>query len=182
MCASSSFNIVISDFSGKQCAGLPAFDDVIQGFRAFAVGDDGVDAVGGGKLCSLQFGAHAAGAAPGAGAARQRIDFLIDRIDLFDQFCVRVEPRVAVIEPVDVRQDDQPFCTAEYGYDGREHVVVAEQTVLGFDLCVAYGVILIDDRDHAHFQQGVERIGQVFLLLFLLDVLCIEKDLATVLS
>src|SRR5699024_2469545 len=76
MCASSSFNIVISDISGKQCAGLPAFDDVIQGFRAFAVGDDGVDAVGGGKLCGLQLGAHAAGAAPGAGAARQRIDFL----------------------------------------------------------------------------------------------------------
>ena len=88
-----------------------------------------------------------------------------------------MEPRVAVIESVDVGQDDQPFCTAEYGYDGREHIVVAEQTVLGFDLCVAYGVILIDDRDHAHFQQGVERIGQVFLLLFLLDVLCIEKDL-----
>ena len=65
-----------SDVSGKKGAGFSAFDDVIKRFRPFPVGDDRINAVGGGELCGLQFGAHAAGAAPGTCTARKSIDRL----------------------------------------------------------------------------------------------------------
>ena len=85
---------------------------------------------------------------------------------------------IAVVESVDVGQDHQLLCAAEDGDDGGEHIVVTEQPVLRFNLCVADGIVFVYDGDDAHFQQRVEGIGQIFLLFFLLDILCVQKDLS----
>ena len=107
------------NISGEQCAGFPALYYVVKSLRPFTVCDNGVDAVCRGELCGLKLCAHAAGSAPGTGTACQCIDFLIDGVDLLDQFRVGVETRIAVIESVDVRQDDQTFCPAEHCNHGR---------------------------------------------------------------
>ena len=78
------------------------FDDIVKRLRTFSVSYDRIDPVGCGELRSLKFRAHAAGASSGAGAPCQRVDALVDGIDLLDQLCVRVETRIAVIEAVDI--------------------------------------------------------------------------------
>lgn len=108
-------------FPGKQCARFSAPDDIVERFRPFPVGNDCVDALGGGQLGSLQFCAHSAGSAAGAGAAGQRINAVVNRVDLFDQLCIRIEPGITVVESVNIRQNDQSF--------GRQRTATTEESM-----------------------------------------------------
>ena len=54
------------------------------------------------KLRCLELGAHPAGAAAASRSSGERVDALVDLVDLLDQLCIRVEAGIAVIESVDV--------------------------------------------------------------------------------
>ena len=75
--------IVSLQFPSEQCARFSAPDDVIKNLRALSVCDDRIDPVGCGKLCGLEFCAHTAGTSSGAGSSSERVDALINGINLF---------------------------------------------------------------------------------------------------
>ena len=52
--------------------------------------------------------------------------------------------RVLVIQPVDVREQNEEVRLDRHGHDGRERIVVADAELLGGD-----GVVLVDDRQRA---------------------------------
>ena len=69
------------------------------------------------------------------------------------------------------------LCTAEYCNDSGEHIVITEETILGFDFFIAYGVIFIYNRDYTHLEKRIECIDQIFFFLFFFDIICIEQNL-----
>ena len=142
-----------------------------------AVGDDGVDALRGGEGGGVELGAHAAGTAPRSGAAREGPRRFVNLRDAADEPGRWVEPRVAVVEAVDVREDHEAAGAAEHRHDGGEHIVVAEQAGRGLDLGVAHGIVFVDDGDDPHFQQAVKGVREVLLLLLDFDILGVQQDL-----
>ena len=85
---------------------LLSLHDAVEDGGVFPIGDDGVDPLGRAQIRRAELRPHAAGPAPRSGAARQLIDALVDGLDAADQLRVLVEPRILVIEAVDIRQDD----------------------------------------------------------------------------
>ena len=69
------------------------------------------------------------------------------------------------------------LCAAEYCYDSGEHIVITEETILGFDFFIAYGVIFVYNRDYTHLEKRIECIDQIFLFFFFFNIICIEQDL-----
>ena len=69
---------------------------------------------------------------------------LVDALDGVDQLRVRVFVRVAVVKPVDVRQQDKKIGADAHRDDRREGVVVADDDLLRRD-----GVVFVEDGQSA---------------------------------
>ncbi len=131
------------------------------------------DARGGGDSGRLDLGDHAAGADAGlARAADLDVREILRALDL--RYPRGARPaRVAVVDAVDVREEDQKVGVDEVGDEGGEPVVVAEA-----DLVRGDRVVLVDDREGAHREELVEGAGGVAVVGAAAHVVGGEQDLA----
>ena len=86
---------------------------------------------------------------------------------------VGIAARVGGVEAVDVGEEDQGLGRGHHGDPGREPVIVAEA-----DLARGHGVVLVDDRDHAQAQQGLQRGAGVEIAAAGLGVVQRDQHLA----
>ena len=70
--------------------------------------------------------------------------------------CVGVQPGIAVVQPVDVRQQDQQVGADRLCDPGGQPVVVAEADFLG-----CYRIVFVDQRDGAEAEEGAQRLARV---------------------
>lgn len=75
-----------------------------------------------------------------------------DVFDHLDGMGVGMGTRVFVVQTVDVGHEEKKVRVDHGGCDGREGVVVAK-----LDLRHGQRVVLVDDGDHTHIQQLVDR-------------------------
>ena len=95
---------------------------------------------GGGEL-----GGHAAGAPPGACAARHLQNLRRQCFHLMQQLRARVSLGVRVVQTIDVAEQHQQVRPAQVRHDGGQGVVVAQDLVVaGLDLGGGDGVVLVD--------------------------------------
>ena len=160
----------------KSGAGAPAGHNVIEHLGLFAVGNDHFAA---GRRCDLrgvQLRDHAAGGERGALVSGKRENVRVDDRHRLDEPRIRVSVRVAVIQSVDVREQDQQIRTDGGSHDGRETVVLADGVVHA-DLVRRHGVVFIDDRQRPQLQQPRERVAHVAAALLTADVLAGQQQL-----
>ncbi len=84
------------------------------------------------KLRRKQLRIHATGASVATGLTAQCQNLRRDPIDVADQFrlaAVRAV-RVSIIEPVDIREQDQSVRRDDARHDGRQAVVIAKRAVM----------------------------------------------------
>ena len=93
-----------------------------------------------------------------------------------DEMRVRILVRIAVIQTVNVREQDQQIRTDGGGYDGREAVVLTDGVVHA-DLIRRHSVIFVDDRQCSQLQQARERIAHIAAALLAADVLAGQQQL-----
>ena len=105
---------------------------------------------GGGDAGCVDLGAHAAGADAGSGAADLDVLHLFDVGDERDALGAFAAGR-AVVEGVDVGEQDERVGVDEVADERGEAVVVAEADLLGGD-----GVVLVDDRHGAVVEERLE--------------------------
>ena len=130
--------------------------NVVQVFRAAAVGNDHLAAGIRRDLCRAQLGHHAARAEARTFAAGKRVNALVELFDGVYQPRRRVFVGVAVIKSVDIGKQDQKVC-ADGGRDiCRQRVIVADDDFVRGD-----GVIFVDDRKRAELQKPCERVVEI---------------------
>ena len=98
-----------------------------------------------------QLADHAAGADEAARAAGHGLDLGGDHLDDGQVAGGRVAAGVGGVEAVDVGQQDQRLGQRHDGDAGGEAVIVAEADLVG-----RHRVVLVDDRDDAQPQQGLD--------------------------
>ena len=134
-----------------------------------------LDAALGGIVGSLELGDHAARAAVGAGACRHVQNRFVDFCHHINFFGVLVLARIGVVEPVNVRQDDQTVSARDVRHDRGQHVVVAK--VVALQLVGRHRVVLVDDGNNAHQEQLVNGVVDVSALGFGLDRVSGQQNL-----
>ena len=114
-------------------------------------GQHGGDARLGGDRRRVDLGGHATGSdAAGADAARLDALQVGQAVHLGDLAGVALA-RVAVVEAVDVGQQDQRVRPGDVGDQRREPVVIAEPDLVG-----GHRVVLVDHRDHSQLKEPVQ--------------------------
>ena len=121
------------------------------------VGDDHLAARLRGDLSRLQLCHHAAGPQTGAAAARQRPDVVIQPLHHRDKPGIGVFMGVAVIQAVDIRQQDQQIRPDAGRHHGGQSIVIPDADLLGGD-----GVVFVDDGQRPQLQQPLQ--GHVEIL------------------
>src|SRR5581483_395466 len=96
-------------------------------------------------------GGHAAGADPGPAAAADADPVQVGRSAHLGDAARPGTVGVAVIQAVDVGEQDQRVGPGDVGDQGGQPVVVAEADLFG-----GHGVVLVDDRQDVQFQQTVQ--------------------------
>ena len=117
-------------------------------------------------------GHHAAGGARRADVARHRLDLRRDALDSGDPACLRVVARVALVEAVDIREQDQQIGAHHHRDPRREPIVVAEADLVGGDR-----VVLVDHRHGAEREQRVDGAARVQVASARLGVLVGQENL-----
>ena len=116
-----------------------------------SIGYHGPDSGPAGDLGCCQLRRHAAAAPNRSGRTGEAFELLVDLDDLLDERSLGVHPGVGCEETRRVSQEHQGGSVDEVGHKGGDAVVVAEP-----DLIVGNGVVLINHRHHAEFQQTVQ--------------------------
>src|SRR5262245_3073578 len=110
------------------------------------------DARGGSNPRCVDLGRHPAGAYAGRSGLAQVDAGEFNRIhNLADERRTR-STRIDVVQPIDVRQEDEQVRVDEMRDQRRETVVVTESDLVG-----RYGVVLVDDGEHTEAEQAVKR-------------------------
>ena len=97
------------------------------------------------------FGEHAAAPNAGAGPTCHQFELRVTGLARGDEMGAGVFARVGAEQAFLVGQDDQRIGFHQIGHQGTQGVVIAK-----FDFIVHHRVILVDDRQHAMRQQGVQ--------------------------
>ena len=121
----------------------------------------------------LDLGPHAAARQFGFRRARHRFDLRGDALNEGNEFRIWVDARRSVVEPVDIRQQDQKICAGHGGDAGRETVVIAVPDFVGGNR-----VVLVDHRHRAPFQQLGDGRARIEIAPSLFGVLQGDQDLA----
>ena len=132
--------------------------------------DHHVGAGGGRDLAGLDLGAHAAARVIGRGVAGHRFDLGGDARHQRNVPGVGVGGRRRVVEAVDVGQQHQQVGARHRGDAGGEAVVVAVADLGGGD-----GVVLVDDRHAAPFQELADGRAGVEIAPPLLGVVSVTR-------
>ena len=132
-----------------------------------------MDAAGGRDLAGLDLGHHAAARQLGAGRAGHALDLGRDALDQRNEIGGHARLRRRVVEAVDVGQQHQQVGARHGGDARREPVVVAVADLVGGD-----GVVLVDHRHAAPFEQLADGRARIEIAAALLGVAQGEQDLS----
>ena len=89
-----------------------------------------------------------------------------------DQPRVRVDMRILVIQPVDVREQNQQVCVHAGCHRCGQRIVVPDAQLLRGN-----GVVLVDDGQNAECQQTFQRVVEILLAHRVVDVRCGNQQL-----
>ena len=101
---------------------------------------------------------HAAGTQFGAAPPRQGENLLVDLRHFMDQLRIRVLMGIAVVQAVNIRQEDQQLRPCCGGHHSGKGVIIAHG-----DLLRGNRVILVDDGQGSQLQQAVQGVVEVLL-------------------
>ena len=93
-----------------------------------------------------------------------------------DKLGLRVFVGVAVIQPVDIRQQDQQLCPDGGRHNSGQGVILPDG-VLYADLVGGHGVVLVDDRQRPQLQQPEDGVAHVAAAVFIFHVLAGQQHL-----
>ena len=79
------------------------------------------------------------------------------------------------VKALDVRKEHQKIRPRLHGNDRGKRIVIAHG-----DLRRGNGIVFIDDRQYAKLYQAVQGIGEIFISLFIFNIVTRQKDLTDV--
>src|SRR5262249_19436717 len=127
----------------------------------------------------LKFCCHSAAAASGF-LARDSFNVGSDFVDFRDEFRLGVLPRVVGEETFYIGKQNQYGCVELTHDEGAELIVITEASasIGDFEFGRGDGVILVDNWDNTHVQQGCQCMAQIQISLAAREILLCEQDLS----
>ena len=113
----------------------------------------------------MQFGGHTTGTQRRAGTACQSQNILADLVYHRDEFGVGIGVRIGIVQAVDIRKQDQQIGTGIYRHNGTQRIVIANADLFGGD-----GVVFVNDRECAQFQQTEQGAMEVLATLIVAQI------------
>ncbi len=131
-----------------------------------------------GDARGLNLRRHAAAPARGF-ASGQPLDLRRHFMNLRNEFRLRTFARILRKQPVDIRQEDQHRGFELAHHQSAELVIVSKTGAAIGDLEFGGrdGVVLVDDRDHAHIEKRRERVPQVQIALSAREIFFRQQNL-----
>ncbi len=117
-----------------------------------AAGDDRRNARRGSLFGGGKFAGNAAGAGRAHTRAADRLAQAARLANERNQLSIFMDPRILVVDTLDIAQDHQQIGFEKRRYQGRQMIVVAELHLLD-----GHGVILVDDRNDRRLRAASEK-------------------------